>query len=109
MGFAIIGMTAVPEVFLAREAGMSYATMAHVTDYDVWHEPAAPVTVEMVVRQLLANAEVAKQSVVNAVAALRTAPPSPYADALRDAIITSKAAIPAALKDHIGLLVGQYL
>ena len=76
-------MTAIPEAFLAREAGMSYATMAHVTDYDVWHETEAPVTVEMVIRQLLANAEVAKESVVNAVNALKDAPPSPYQDALR--------------------------
>lgn len=93
-GFAIVGMTAIPEAFLAREAGMSYATMAHVTDYDVWHETEAPVTVEMVVQQLLANAEVAKTSVVNVVRSLRDAPPSPYARALQDAIITQRAAIP---------------
>ena len=67
LGFAIIGMTAIPEAFLAREAGISYAAMAHVTDYDVWHETEAPVTVETVIRQLLANAEVAKQSLVNAI------------------------------------------
>ena len=91
LGFSIVGMTAIPEVFLAREAGMSYATMGHVTDYDVWHESEAPVTVDMVVRQLLANAEVAKSAVVNAVHALRDAPPSPHADALRDAIITNAA------------------
>ena len=109
LGFAIVGMTAVPEVFLAREAGMSYATMAHVTDYDVWHETEAPVTVEMVVRQLLANAEVAKQSVVNAVKALSDAPPSPFANALRDAIITAPTAIPPALKTRLGLLIGKYV
>jgi 5'-methylthioadenosine phosphorylase len=108
MGFAIVGMTAVPEVFLAREAGMSYATMAHVTDYDVWHATEAPVTVEMVVRQLLANAVVAKESVVNAVTALRSAPPSPFADALRDAIITNPAAISPALKARLSLLIGKY-
>jgi 5'-methylthioadenosine phosphorylase len=107
-GFAIVGMTAVPEVFLAREAGMSYATMAHVTDYDVWHETEAPVTVEMVVRQLLANAEVAKQAVVNAVADLRNSPPSPYADALKDAIITNPAAVSSALKTRLALLIGEY-
>jgi 5'-methylthioadenosine phosphorylase len=109
MGFAIVGMTAVPEVFLAREAGMSYATMAHVTDFDVWHETEAPVTVEMVVRQLLANAEVAKEAVINAVAALRDAPASPYADALRDAIITNPSAIPAELKERLHLLIGRYV
>ncbi len=108
-GFAIVGMTAVPEAFLAREAGMSYATMAHVTDYDVWHQTEAPVTVEMIVRQLLANAEVAKQAVVNAVVALRAAPPTPYADALKDAIITHRAAIPPTVAVRLHPLIGSYL
>jgi 5'-methylthioadenosine phosphorylase len=108
LGLAIIGMTAVPEVFLAREAGMSYGTMAHVTDYDVWHETEAPVTVDVVVRQLLANADVAKSAVVNAVRKLRSAPPSPYADALRDAIITNRAAIPTEVKAKLALLIGQF-
>jgi len=109
MGFAIVGMTAVPEVFLAREAGMSYAAMAHVTDYDVWHETEAPVTVEMVIRQLLANADLARNAVVSAVEMLRDAPPTPYADALRDAIITNRAMIPPALKTRLDLLIGKYV
>ncbi|MGE5603791.1 MAG: S-methyl-5'-thioadenosine phosphorylase [Nitrososphaerales archaeon] len=109
LGFAIVGMTAIPEAFLAREAGMSYVTMAHVTDYDVWHETEAPVTVEMVVRQLLANAEVAKASVVNAVRMLKDARPSPYADALRDAIITNKAAIPPEVAVRLEPLIARYL
>jgi 5'-methylthioadenosine phosphorylase len=109
LGFAIIGMTAVPEAFLAREAGISYAAMAHVTDYDVWHETEAPVTVDAVVRQLLANAEVAKTSVVNAVMMLRDAPPSPYVDALRDAIITNRALITPGLVTRLDLLIGRFL
>jgi 5'-methylthioadenosine phosphorylase len=109
LGFAVIGMTAAPEAFLAREAGMSYASVNHVTDYDVWHETEEPVTVEMVVRQLMANAEVAKASIVNAVHALRGAPPSQHAQALRDAIITSRDAIPAASRARLELLLGQYL
>jgi 5'-methylthioadenosine phosphorylase len=109
LGFAIVGMTAIPEAFLAREAGMSYATMAHVTDYDVWHETEAPVTVEMVIRQLLANAEVAKASVVNAVRMLKGAPPSPYRDSLRDAIITNRMVIPPDVAVRLELLVGKYL
>jgi len=109
LGFAIVGMTAVPEVFLAREAGISYAAMAHVTDYDVWHEIEAAVTVEMVIRQLQENAEVAKTSVVNAVRALRDAPPSPYVDALKDAIITQRAMIPPAVATRLDLLIGPYV
>jgi 5'-methylthioadenosine phosphorylase len=106
---AIVGMTAVPEVFLAREAGISYATMGHVTDYDCWHENEAPVTVEMVVRQLLANASVAKGAVVNAVKALQDAPPSPQADALRDAIITNPDVVPPTTRARLALLIGNYL
>jgi 5'-methylthioadenosine phosphorylase len=109
LGFAIIGMTASPEAFLAREAGMSYATMAHVTDYDVWHETEAPVTVDQVVRQFLANVEVAKASVVNAILTLRAAPPSPYADALKDAIITNRLVIPSDVLARLELLIGKYV
>jgi 5'-methylthioadenosine phosphorylase len=108
LGLAIVGMTAVPEVFLAREAGMSYATMGHVTDYDCWHASEAPVTVDMVVRQLLANAEVAKFAVVNAVGALRDAPASPHADALRDAIMTNPAVVPPATRTRLALLLDKH-
>jgi 5'-methylthioadenosine phosphorylase len=109
MGFNIVGMTAIPEAFLAREAEMSYATMAHVTDFDVWHETEAPVTVNIVIGQLLANAEIAKAAVVNAVQRLRDAPPSPYANALQDAIITNRSAIPPDVIARLQLLVGKYL
>jgi 5'-methylthioadenosine phosphorylase len=109
LGFAIIGMTAIPEAFLAREAGISYAAMAHVTDYDVWHETEMPVTVDTVVRQLLANAEVAKESMVNAVRGLRNAPPSPHADALRDAIITNRSLISPDTAARLDLLIGRFL
>jgi 5'-methylthioadenosine phosphorylase len=109
LGFAIIGMTAVPEAFLAREAGISYAAMAHVTDYDVWHETEAAVTVDAVIRQLLANAEVAKESVANAIRMLKDAPPSPPADALRDAIITNRALISPAVVNQLDLLIGRFL
>jgi 5'-methylthioadenosine phosphorylase len=107
-GMDIIGMTTTPEAQLAREAEMSYAVMAHITDYDVWHESEEPVTVEMVVRTLLRNAEVAKQAVVNAIALLKEAGPSPYADALRDALITSKAATPPDVVQRLSPLVGKY-
>ena len=109
LGFSIVGMTAVPEAFLAREAGMSYASMAHITDYDVWHETEAPVTVEMVIRQLRANAEVAKCAVTNAIRLLNGAPPSPYAQALKDAIITSRESVPPDVVTRLSPLVGDLL
>lgn len=108
-GCSIIGMTAVPEAGLAREAGMSYATMAHVTDYDVWHETEEPVTVDAVIRVLRHNAEVAKAAVRNAVRLLAAAGPSPQADALKDAILTDRSHIPAQTKKRLEMLIGRYL
>lgn len=108
-GCSIIGMTAVPEAQLAREAGISYATMAHVTDYDVWHETEDPVTVDAVIRVLLHNAEVAKAAVRNAVRLLAAAGPSPQADALKDAILTDRSRIPAQTRTRLEMLIGKYL
>ena len=107
-GMDIIGMTTTPEAFLAREAEMSYACMAHVTDYDVWHETEEAVTVEAVIRTLLKNAEVAKNAVANAIALLDGIGPSQYADAMRDALITNKAVVPARAIENTRLIVGKY-
>ena len=107
-GMDIIGMTTTPEAFLAREAEMSYACMAHITDYDVWHETEEAVTVEAVIRTLLRNADVAKNAVTNAIARLAGIGPSPYADALRDALITHKAAVPSQAVENTRLIVGKY-
>lgn len=109
LGMDIIGMTTTPEAQLAREAEMSYAVMAHVTDYDVWHESETPVTVEMVVKTLLSNAEIAKRAVMNAIRRLEGAGPSPQASALRDAIITNRAVIRADVLERLSLLIGKYI
>ncbi len=108
-GMDIIGMTAVPEAQLAREAEICYATMAHVTDYDVWHETEETVTVEAVVKNLLANAEVAKQAIQNLVPTLPEERICACRHALRDAIITNRNAIPEQVKKDLGLLIGKYL
>lgn len=107
-GMSIIGMTASPEAFLAREAEICYATMAHVTDYDVWHESETPVTVEMVIQTLLANTVVAKQAVENAIRRLATLGASPQAGALRDAIITNRAAVPPEAVACLAPLLDKY-
>lgn len=107
-GMDIIGMTTTPEAQLAREAEMSYAVMAHVTDYDVWHETEEPVTVEAVVRVLMQNADTAKRAVANAIASLANAGASPYADALKDAIMTDKRRVPAHVVARLGPLVDKY-
>ena len=108
LGMDIIGMTTTPEAFLAREAEMSYACMAHVTDYDVWHETEEAVTVEAVIRMLMRNAEVAVNAVANAIELLADSGPSPHANALQDALITNKTAVPPEVIDRLELLVGKY-
>jgi 5'-methylthioadenosine phosphorylase len=108
-GMDIIGMTAVPEAQLAREAEICYATMAHVTDYDVWHETEESVTVEAVVKNLLANAEVAKQAIQNLVPMLPEKRTCDCQHALREAIITNPDAIPEQVKKDLGPLIGKYL
>jgi 5'-methylthioadenosine phosphorylase len=108
-GMDIIGMTAVPEAQLAREAEICYAAMAHVTDYDVWHATEETVTVEAVIRNLLANATIAKQAIQNLVPTLPAERGCACQDALRDAIITNRDAIPDKVKKDLGLLIGKYV
>jgi 5'-methylthioadenosine phosphorylase len=106
----IIGMTAIPEAKLAREAEMCYATIAMVTDYDVWHPSHDSVTVEMVIQNLLKNAEMGKRIVryaVDEVPSTREQCPCPHA--LRDSIITSRDQIPAKTKKTLALLLDKYL
>jgi 5'-methylthioadenosine phosphorylase len=108
-GMDIIGMTAVPEAQLAREAEICYATMAHVTDYDVWHATEETVTVEAVIKNLMANAEVARRAIQNLVSILPAQRSCACQHALRDAIITNRDVIPERIKKGLELLVGKYL
>lgn len=109
-GMSIIGMTTSPEAFLAAEAEMSYACMAHVTDYDCWHENEAHVTVEMVIRTLSANTATAQTAISLLVE--RQAEwegEFPAHSGLKDALITDRAHLPAATLEALRPLVGRYL
>jgi len=108
-GMSIIGMTASPEAFLAREAEICYATMAHVTDYDVWHVSEAPVTVEMVIQTLNKNTAVAQAAVRILAGQLDHERRCDCGHALATALITHKDAIPAGTRQKLGLLVNKYL
>ncbi|CAG0936076.1 5'-methylthioadenosine phosphorylase [Thermoflexales bacterium] len=108
-GMGIIGMTAIPEANLAREAEICYTCMAHVTDYDVWHVEEEPVTVTMVIERLLANVDVSKQALVNLVPTLPAERHCACEHALRDALITDRAVIPARVKRELAPLIGKYL
>src|SRR4030065_820761 len=91
---AIIGMTTSPEAFLAREAEVCYAVMAHVTDYDVWHVSEAPVTVEMVVRILNQNTSVAQAAIRLIAKSLPSERTCACSHALSSAIITAPPPLP---------------
>lgn len=108
-GMSIVGMTAAPEAFLAREAEMCYAVMAHVTDYDVWHISEGPVTVEMVIKTLNKNTQAAQASIRSLVTTLTDERSCSCNSALASAIITNASAIPAATRLKIDLLVKKYL
>lgn len=108
-GMSLVGMTACPEAFLAREAEICYATMAHVTDYDVWHISQEPVTVEMVVRTLTQNTEAAQAAIQNLVETLATGEECGCHHALADAIITHPGAIAPSSRQKLDLLVKKYI
>jgi len=111
-GLDLIGMTTIPEAFLAREAEIAYATMAHVTDYDVWHQSEEPVTVDAVIANLQANVSVAKQAIRNTVAKLAQAglPEMSSHSALQSAIISSRkrADVPADTWEKLSLFIEKY-
>jgi 5'-methylthioadenosine phosphorylase len=105
----IIGMTAIPEAFLAREAEICYATMAHVTDYDVWHTSESPVTVEMVVKILNQNTEIAQKSIKNLIENLPEKSHCECNQALSNAILTDKDHISTETRKKLDILVKKYL
>jgi len=108
-GMSIIGMTTSPEAFLAREAEMCYAVMAHVTDYDVWHMAEEPVTVEMVVRILKANNQLAQNAIAHLVRNLPDERSCDCGQALEGAFITNPEMIPSETRSKLSLLVDRYL
>jgi len=108
-GMDVIGMTNAPEAFLAREAELCYAVMAHVTDYDVWHVSEQPVTVEMVLHILEQNTAVAYQAVRYLVRDLKDERSCDCTNALANAIITRPEAMPAETRQKLALLISKYV
>lgn len=109
-GMSIIGMTTSPEAFLAAEAEIAYACMAHVTDYDCWHESEAHVTVEMVIRTLMANTITAQASISRLVDRYdEWAGDFAAHSSLKDALITDRAHLSAAALEELRPIVGKYI
>jgi len=108
-GMSIVGMTTAPEAFLAREAELCYAVMAHVTDYDVWHVSEEPVTVEMVIRTLNKNTQVAQEAIRQLIKSLPEECACTCKSALATAIITHPPSIQPATRKKLDLLVRKYI
>ena len=109
MGFAIIGMTTSPEAFLAREAEMCYAVMAHVTDYDVWHQSTEAVSVEMVFKQFQANIVMAQRAIMNIVQEMAAHDaPCTCENALASAFATAREKVTPEIIAKLRPIIGRY-
>lgn len=108
-GVDVIGMTAMPEARLAREAGLCYVTLAMVTDYDVWHETEESVSVQAVIEKLERSAANAQSAIRSALPALHAAWSCDCASSLRAAVATAPDGISAESRARLSLLFGAEL
>jgi len=108
-GFDVIGMTNLGEAKCAREAEMSYATLAMVTDYDCWKQDEMHVTVEMVLENLHKNAAVAQTIVAQTVPLIPLKPNWPVHEALKNSILTDKKKWPAKTRKDLEPILRKYL
>ena len=108
-GADIIGMTALPEAKLAREAEICYATMAWVTDYDCWRQGEETVTTEMVVGNLQKNVATSKELLRRVIPRIDGERDCSCASALKDAIISRPRGVSEEFKRKMAPVVGNYL
>lgn len=108
-GMSVIGMTALPEARLAREAEMCYATLAMATDYDTWHPDHDSVTVELVVQNLTRNVKSAQATVAALIPAIAESRTCACGNSLDNAIMTQPDLVPEEIKSRLGPLLARYL
>ena len=108
-GCDLIGMTSAPEAFLAREAEIAYASMAHVTDYDSWHETKEAVTSDLVIKTLAQNIDLVQNALAQAIAMIDTDMILPAHTALDTALATSRDAIDPAVVERLHPLLQRVL
>ena len=109
LGFDVIGMTNLGEARCAREAEISYATLALVTDYDCWKVEEEPVSVKTVIANLQKNAASAKEIIRKAISRIPNAPAWPSQKALENAIMTAKSAWPSDTVEKLRPIIGRFL
>ncbi len=108
-GASVIGMTALPEAKLAREAEICYAIIGCVTDYDSWWQHAEPITVDIILKTMRHNVDTARSIIKLAVSRIPEKHDCPCATALATAIVTAPEMIPPEQKKKLSLLIGKYL
>jgi len=108
-GMSLIGMTTAPEAFLAREAEICYAVMAHVTDYDVWRLSEESVTVDMVIQTLNKNTSIAIEVIENLALNLNSSRTCNCEHALANALITRRDVIPSRTITKLEPLIKKYI
>jgi 5'-methylthioadenosine phosphorylase len=108
-GADIIGMTALPEAKLAREAEMCFAVLACSTDYDCWHDAHEDVTADMIVANLLHNVDVSRRAVKATLQRLPERRECSCADALGTAIVTSLDLVSRETQERLAPIIGKYV
>ena len=108
-GADVIGMTALPEAKLAREAEICYAIICGVTDYDSWHEASEPLDIHEILNILRRNADAIKKIIKLAVTRIPGKRDCECATALQTAVVTDPEVIPAEQRKKLDLLIGKYL
>lgn len=108
LGYDVIGMTNLGEAKCAREAEIAYATMAMITDYDCWKTDEAHVTVEMVIANLMRNADTAKKIVAKVIPQIPVEPNWPCHSALKNAIMTDKKLWPKKTIAELKPIIAKY-
>ena len=108
-GANLIGMTALPEAKLAREAEICYAIIGCITDYDSWWHSAEPITMDVILNTMRQNVNTAKKVIKLAVSRLPEKRDCGCATALETAIVTDPELIPAEQKKKLDLLIGKYI
>ena len=108
-GASVIGMTALPEAKLAREAELCYTVLACATDYDVWNHESDDVSVEAVVANLQRNVATSREILRRAIPGIPEERGCPCATALCDAVITAPQYISPEARDRLSLLIGHRL
>lgn len=107
-GADIIGMTALPEAKLAREAELCYAALCFATDYDVWHDTEADVSADLVFENLRRNVEHGKAVVSRAIESLSLTPPCACQDALVGALVTPRELVPLDVRRRLEPLLHRH-